>query len=211
MAGNGGGQQRRRREQEVPPAEGDGWTPEPEGTRSPSRANGAASSAAAGGYRGLDSGLAKAAPIADDLTQSNYRSFRKRLELFALQCRRRSKDAEVEGALLVVSLLKNLAWDAASEQLDLNDIERNTEPFKPVLKLLDGLYQYEEEIEVPVRCEDFFQLFMRGRGEEMQAYLIRHKTQLKKLREIGIDIPPLLAGWHLLTRSGVPKWTHIQI
>ena len=127
------------------------------------------------------------------------------MELFAVQWWRRSKDAEIEGALLVVSLLKNLAWDAASEQLDLQEIE----PFKPVLKLVDGLYQYEEKIEVSVRCENFFQLFTRNRGEDMQAYLIRHKTQMKKLKEIGIEIPSLLAGWHLLTRSGAPKRAHI--
>ena len=127
------------------------------------------------------------------------------MELFAVQWWRRSKDAEIEGALLVVSLLKNLAWDAASEQLDLQEIE----PFKPVLKLVDGLYQYEEKVEVSVRCENFFQLFTRNRGEDMQAYLIRHKTQMKKLKEIGIEIPSLLAGWHLLTRSGAPKRAHI--
>lgn len=26
-----------------------------------------------------------------------------------------------------------------------------------------------------------------------------------------MDIPTLLAGWHLLTRSGAPRWTHVQV
>lgn len=44
----------------------------------------------------------------------------------------------------------------------------------------------------------------------MQAYLIRHATMMKKMKEVKAEIPPLLAGWHLLTQAGVPKWTHAQ-
>ena len=106
-------------------------------------------------YRGLDSGLAKAAPSADGLSQKNYRSFRRRLELFSLQCRRRSKDAEIEGALLVVSLLKDSAWEAC-EQLDYSDIQSAERPFDPLVRLLDQLFQYEEMIEIPSRCSEFF-------------------------------------------------------
>ena len=45
----------------------------------------------------------------------------------------------------------------------------------------------------------------------MQAYLIRHATLRKKMSEVGVDVPDLLAGWHLMTRSGTPKGTHLQI
>ena len=34
---------------------------------------------------------------------------------------------------------------------------------------------------------------------------------MKKMSEIKITIPPLLAGWHLMTRAGVPRWTHVQV
>ena len=84
----------------------------------------------AGSSRGLDSGLAKAAPKAEGLTQKGYRSYRRRLELFAMQCKRRGRDAEIEGAFLVVSLWKDVVWEAA-EQLDLTDIELDENPFNP--------------------------------------------------------------------------------
>ena len=45
----------------------------------------------------------------------------------------------------------------------------------------------------------------------MQGYLIRHATMMKKMKEVKVEIPPLLAGWHLMTRAGIPKWTHVQI
>ena len=168
-------------------------------------------SANGGGIRtGLDSGLAKSAPQADGLTQKSYRSYRRRLVLFSMQCHRRGRETAVEGAFLAVSLLNDAAWEA-TEQLDFENMEREERPFKPLLELLDGLYQYEDVVEVPNRCEEFFQDFSRAKGEEMQAYLIRHATMMKKMKEIKVEIPELLAGWHLLTRAGVPRWTHVQV
>ena len=160
--------------------------------------------------RGLDSGLAKAAPKAEGLTQKTYRSYRRRLELFSMQCRRRGRNAEVEGAFLVVSLWRDVVWEAA-EQLDLGEVETSENPFSPLFQLLDQIFQREDLIEVPNRCEEFFAEFHREKGEEMQAYLMRHRTLMKKLKEVQVEVPKLLGGWHLLSRSGIPKWMFVQI
>ena len=160
--------------------------------------------------RGLDSGLAKAAPTAEGLNQKTYRSYRRRLVLFSKQCARRGRNTSIEGAFLCLSLLQDTAWDA-TEQLDIDTIESSSDPFSPMLKLLDRLYQYENDVELPGRCEEFFQEFSRLKGEELQAYLIRHATMHKKMSEVGVALPDLLAGWHLITRAGIPKWTHIQV
>eukprot|EP00435_Cladocopium_sp_Y103_P053716 s692_g17.t1 len=152
----------------------------------------------------------EACPRAEGLTQKSYRSYRRRLELFAKQCARRNRDTEIEGAYLAISLLQDTAWDA-TEQLDFDDVELDDQPFKPIFQLLDKLFQYEDLIEVPSRCEEFFQEFMRSKNEDMQAYILRHSTMMKRMEEVHIEVPKLLAGWHLLTRSGVPKWTHVQI
>ena len=160
--------------------------------------------------RGLDSGLAKAAPTAENLTAKNYRSYRRRLALFEKQCTRRGNNVAIEGAFLVLSLLQDSAWDAA-EQLDIDEIENHDKPFEPILRLLDRLYQYEDDVELPARCEEFFQEFSRNKGEEMQMYIIRHATLRKKMKEAGVDVPDLLAGWHLMARAGVPRWTHLQV
>ena len=116
----------------------------------------------------------------------------------------------MEGAFLVISRLHDVAWDA-TEQLSFDEVEAATDPFKLVFRLLDELYQYEDLIEVPSRCDEFFSDFSRKKGEELQAYLIRHRTLLKRMREVNVEVPPLLSGWHLLTRAGVPRWTHVQI
>ena len=139
-----------------------------------------------------------------------YRSYRRRLELFQKQCDRRGRDTAVEGAFLVISRLRDVAWDA-TEQLSFDEVERAADRFKHVFRLLDELYQYEDLIEVPSRCDEFFSDFSRKKGEELQAYLIRHRTLLKRMKEVNVEVPPLLSGWHLLTRAGVPRWTHVQI
>ena len=61
------------------------------------------------------------------------------------------------------------------------------------------------------RCQEFFEQFQRERQEELQQYLVRHQTMLKKLKDLQVDVPPLLAGWHLLMRAGIPRWTHPQV
>ena len=98
--------------------------------------------------RGLDGGLAKACPNMEGLTQKTYRSFRRRLELFERQCHPRSFDAAVEGALLMISRLNNLGWEA-TESIDYTALESSAQPFKPIYKILDDIYQYQEQIEVP--------------------------------------------------------------
>ena len=41
--------------------------------------------------------------------------------------------------------------------------------------------------------------------------MIRHRTVLKRMQEGNVEVPLFLSGWHLLTRAGVPSWTHVQI
>ena len=96
-----------------------------------------------GGFqqRGLDSGLAKAAPQADGLTQKTYRSY------CSLKAVRQTRfECGDRGGLPYTFFAANSAWDAA-KQLNLEAV-LITDPF---LQLLDRLYQYDEDIELPSR------------------------------------------------------------
>lgn len=46
-----------------------------------------------GAFRGLDSDLTKTTPSPDGLCQKNYRNFRRRLELYVIQCGKCGRDA----------------------------------------------------------------------------------------------------------------------
>ena len=48
--------------------------------------------------RGLDSMLAKTAPPAEKLTAATYRPYRKKLDIFHRQVRRKGKEALLDGA-----------------------------------------------------------------------------------------------------------------
>ena len=95
--------------------------------------------------------------------------------------------------------------------MDYSALESSSTPFKPIYAILDSIYQYQHEVELPARCDEFFTEFSRLKNEEMQAYLVRHRTMMTKMNEVKVQLPNLLAGWHLMTRAGVPKGTHVQI
>ena len=59
----------------------------------------------------------------------------------------------VEGALLVMSQLQDSAWDA-TEGIDYDDVELAENPFDVIRQTLDLLYQHEDEVELPERCQD---------------------------------------------------------
>ena len=130
--------------------------------------------------------------------------------MLSRQCSRTGNRVSVEGAYLVLSQLQDVAWDA-TDSIELDDIEFADDPFKPIVKVLGALFQHEEEVELPERCQEFFEQFQRERQEELQADLARHQPMLKKLKDLQVDVPPLLAGWHLLMRAGIPRWTHPQV
>ena len=156
----------------------------------PTPANGGQQGQVGGFERGLDSGLAKAAPSAQGLTQKTYRSYRGRLDLFSRQCQRRSW-CRHRGCLLDPLSVPRRGLGRNGEPGLYNDIELTDDHFKPITKVLDSLFQHEEEVELPERCQEFFEQFQRERQEELQAYLVRHQTMVKQLKD-------LLAGWHLL-------------
>ena len=153
---------------------------------------------------GLDAGLARSCPDSTGLSQMNYRSFRRRIDVFEMCCRRRGVGVIAEGALLLLQSFTKEPWDAC-EAIDLNLLE-GPQAFLHIRKALDGLYQYDETVEIPQRCEEFFQLFCRHHNETLQQYILRHQQMLTKMREIQVPVPEAMAAWHLLTRSAIPKW-----
>eukprot|EP00435_Cladocopium_sp_Y103_P047200 s1946_g13.t2 len=127
--------------------------------------------------------------------QDACRSFRNRLGLFSRQWKRRGTSVAVEGAFLVLSQLQDVAWDA-SESIHMDDIELLEDPFKPIVKVLDNHFQHEEEeeVELPERCQEFFEQFQRERREELQAYLVRQQTMLKKLKDLQVGVKAMCNG-----------------
>ena len=161
-----------------------------------------------GKERGLDSSLQKHAPETKNLEASNYRIFRRKLETYEKMCLRRGTTCAIEAAFGIFAQLQDTHWEI-TETMDLDDLDARH--FACLKDVLDPLFKYGEEIEVPKRCQEFFYQFSRKKNETMQEYIARHKQERQRLRECKIDIPEVLAGWHLLARSAIPSWTEVQV
>ncbi|CAK0860309.1 unnamed protein product, partial [Prorocentrum cordatum] len=109
-----------------------------------------------------------------------------------------------EGAYLLLQSLTGDAWDACDE-ISFERMD-TSEAFEEIFDKLDVLYRYTQEVELPGRCDGFFGEFSRQPKETLNAYVLRHGKELTKLREAGLELPDLLAGWHMMTRAAIPQW-----
>ncbi|CAK0898147.1 unnamed protein product, partial [Prorocentrum cordatum] len=95
------------------------------------------------------------------------------------------------------------AWGAC-ESISFERMDTN-EAFDQSFGKLDVLYRYTQEVEFPGRCDALFGEFSRLPKQTLNAYVLRHGQELSKLREAGLDLQGLLAGWHMMTRSTIPR------
>ena len=159
--------------------------------------------------RGLDGGLARALPSDFDGKQSNYRDYRRRVELFQKLCKRRGTECTAEGALTLLQCLPTAAWEA-TKYLDLAEVEK-PHGFDLIIKALDKLHRYDDSVEAPMRCTDYFEKFARKPGETINEFQVRERDMRHRLSEVGIDLPEAVSGWIVLSRSGIPAWQEPQV
>jgi hypothetical protein len=77
-----------------------------------------------------------------------------------MQCKRKGRDSGIDGVFLVVSLWKEFSLEA-TEQQALTNIELDENLFNPLFELLDQIFQREDLINAPSRCDEFFAEFYR--------------------------------------------------
>ena len=155
-----------------------------------------ASSTWDGGGRGLDAGLSKTAPTYELLKTDGYRVFRRKLEVFERCCKKRGTSAVSEGAFLITNALQGEAAEA-TEDIDL-DLLETEDAFRPLFQVLDEYYKYDNQTELPARTDQFFGKYARQEKETMKLYCLKSRRDWRKLKEAGMEIPEIPAGWRLL-------------
>ena len=98
--------------------------------------------------------------------------------------------------------LQESFW-ALSEKVDL-DVLDTPQAFDHLIKLLDVHFKYETAVEVPDKQEKYFSTFMRKKGETLQDCILCHDQQDAQLEQLGVMLPALTRGWHLLQRAAIP-------
>ena len=144
-------------------AAGSGMQPQQPPPPAPSQAGGTAGFMMQGFNRGMDGSLAKTMPDLRGLSKDNYRTIRKKIQLFAKARQRRGNDAISEGALALFQSLEGLAWSAC-EEMDLDLLDQPS-AFDSILLRLDGTFQYDVDDEKPVRIEELVNQFYRNKNE----------------------------------------------
>ena len=96
------------------------------------------------------------------------------------------------------------AWDA-TKHLDLAVVE-SSGGFQAILSALDKLYQYDDTVEAPARCAEYFEKFARRNDETLNEYEVREREVRTRLKDVGVIVPEIVAGWIVLSRAGIPHW-----
>ena len=100
--------------------------------------------------RGLDAFLSRSAPGIDQkLNTSNYKNYRARLDLYHRQVKRKGKEALIDGAFLLTSLLQPLHPDLV-ENLDCDAMEASADGVAYIIALLNKSFKYGQEVELPL-------------------------------------------------------------
>ena len=67
------------------------------------------------------------------------------------------------------------AWDA-TKHLDLKVVESSA-GFNAIVQALDRLYQYDDTVEAPARCSEYFEKFTRKSDETLNEYEVREREK----------------------------------
>ena len=130
-----------------------------------------------------------------------YKTFRKKVEIFA--ARARSREQEKAVGLEIMQGLLGRAWEVV-EDIDITEIEKE-KGWMIILQALDRAYKYDQMTELPTDFENFFFKAARKPKETLIDYLTRFRTAEKKVRAHQVELPDKVLGWFLLRRAGLDR------
>ena len=118
--------------------------------------------------------MAKAMPLDFDGKAQHYRDYRRRLELVRKLCKRRGTDCESEGGFTLLQCLPKFCWEA-TRHLDF-DVVDGVDGFGKIIGALERLYRYDDSVEAPIRCQEYFEKFCRKPDETLNEYESRERV-----------------------------------
>ena len=104
--------------------------------------------------RGVDATVAKALPGDFSNRQQDYKDFRLKLMMYEKLCARRGQDCLAEGVLLLFSSLTGISFKAV-KTLNPDDLDTAFGQ-RLIRETFDAFFQYDDTVEAPQRCEEYF-------------------------------------------------------
>ena len=134
---------------------------------------------------------------------SNYKEWKKRMQFYyhkMVLSKRRG-----EAILSIVGSLTGTAWRLV-EDFDVSKAEEES-AFDGLLKLLDGHFQYDDRVQLPVDFDNYFSL-TRKPNQTLLSFVSAHDEYHRKLEKHNVTLPDVVQGWHLLRKANLTKEQH---
>ena len=130
----------------------------------------------------------------------DYREWRQRILLYKRKLDLQNKGKEA--VLNVLTSLHGVAWKQIEGHVD-TILGKDEGAFDLLIKHLDGMFKYNEDVEMPRAFERFFYGTTRRPEQTLLSYVSEHKEALAEVEKHGVQIADKVNGWILLRRSGL--------
>ena len=130
----------------------------------------------------------------------DYREWRQRILLYKRKLDLQNKGKEA--VLNVPTSLHGVAWKQIEGHVD-TILGKDEGSFDLLIKHLDGMFKYNEDVEMPRAFERFFYGTTRRPEQTLLSYVSEHKEALAEVEKHGVQIADKVNGWILLRRSGL--------
>ena len=108
-----------------------------------------------------------------------------------------------EAILNLLGSLSGTAWKLC-EDFNLDKAE-DPEALQEILKILDGSFQYDANVEMPADFSSYFEHLARKPGQTLLNYVTDHDDRLKQIEKHGVRLPSQIQGWFLLAKAALTR------
>eukprot|EP00913_Durusdinium_trenchii_P003467 g3210.t1 len=108
-----------------------------------------------------------------------------------------------EAILNLLGSLSGTAWKLC-EDFNIDKAE-DPEALSQILKILDGSFQYDSNVEMPADFSAYFENLARKPGQTLLNFVTDHDDRLKQIEKHGVRLPTQVQGWFLLAKASLTR------
>ena len=136
-----------------------------------------------------------------DGSLTGYREWRKRITIYYKKMSLSKRQGEA-----ILNLLGSLSGTAWKFCEDFNiDKAEDPDALNQILKILDGSFQYDSNVEMPADFSGYFENLARKPGQTLLSFVTDHDDRLKQIEKHGVRLPSQVQGWFLLAKASLTR------
>eukprot|EP00913_Durusdinium_trenchii_P010092 g9465.t1 len=108
-----------------------------------------------------------------------------------------------EAILNLLGSLSGTAWKFC-EDFNIDKAE-DPDALNQILKILDGSFQYDSNVEMPADFSGYFENLARKPGQTLLSFVTDHDDRLKQIEKHGVRLPSQVQGWFLLAKASLTR------